>query len=111
MNAEENLRVYTRRELQRELKNEERWKKPSEEANLMVYMRRQQTRATGEAHVQWDPQDLTTIEVVDLPDGETSATPTSWYDGSAYCLEGTRVGAGKPPNRYGFEPDIANYVS
>jgi hypothetical protein len=51
-----------------------------------------------------------------LSDGETHTTPTpsntrDSVDLAIALRKGIRAGAGKPPKRYRYEHDIANYVS
>ena len=54
---DENLRVYTRRQLQDE-------------------QQQQQSPIASDTHVQGEQQAPTSVEIVELSDGETCATPT-----------------------------------
>jgi hypothetical protein len=69
-NEEEDLKVYMRRRPM----VEERWRKPNEEENLKVYTRRQSR------HEQQAPQGEQLaprgVEIVELPGGEICTTPT-----------------------------------
>jgi hypothetical protein len=98
--------------------SEERWRKPNEEENLRVYTRRQSqhqqhAQTNGEVELQGEqhqqPQIPEVVEV-DAYESEPCVLDDSLNLPIALRKE-PRAAAGKPLKRYGFEHDIASYVS
>jgi hypothetical protein len=98
-NEEGNLRVYTRRQPV----SDKIWSKPNEEANLRVYTRRKLQQVQGE-------QPHVIAEGVESSNDNLGAIDDSLELPIALRKE-ARANAGKPPERYGFDNDISNYVS
>jgi hypothetical protein len=98
--------------------SEERWRKPNEEENLRVYTRRQSqhqqhAQTNGEVELQGEQhqqQQIPVVVEVDAYESEPCVLDDSLNLPIALRKE-PRAAAGKPLKRYGFEHDIASYVS
>lgn len=114
--------------------SEQAWRRVNEEKNLQVYTRRNQRKVLAEQqqpveHVELQhlEQQVQSVEqegpeIGDIVNSTPSTTDTPCNtptpSGKDSSLELpialrklTRIKAGKPPSRYGFEHDISNYVS
>jgi hypothetical protein len=113
-NEEQNLKVYTRRQPT----TEGTWRKPNEEENLRVYTRRQSqhqphARTNGEVKLQGEQhqqQQIPVVVEVDSYESEPCVLDDSLNFPIALKKE-PRATSRKPLERYGFQHDIANYVS
>jgi hypothetical protein len=98
--------------------SEARWRKPNKEENSRVYTRRQSqhqqhARTNGEVELQEErhqQQQIPVVVEVDSYESEPCVVDGSLNLPIALRKE-PRAMTGKPLERYGFEHDIANYVS